>query len=156
MSGLTLKARALLDELTARVNRSDSVRRIWQVAALGECEAIPYLAPLFVAGTPVEIAAVGEAIGSLLSSATTEDLFRLDTSIREYAFWTADDSPWRRFAVSRVPAESNAVANIVLLKLLSMHADGYLREVALRSLNAIHDGSEIPFLLLRLNDWVPQ
>jgi hypothetical protein len=156
VSGLSLTARALVDGLTAGGSRSSNVARIRDIAALGECAVIPYLAPMLVAGSTAEIAAVGEAIASLLNNATTEDLFRLDVSFREYAFCTQDDSPWRRFDVSRIPRGDHSAASSVLVKLLSMHANGRVREAAVMSLDAIHDGTEIPFLLLRLNDWVPQ
>jgi hypothetical protein len=37
------------------------------------------------------------------------------------------------------------------------HHSGFVRERAVRALSDhCHDGSELPFLLLRLNDWVPQ
>jgi HEAT repeat protein len=41
-----------------------------------------------------------------------------------------------------------------LLGLLSMYPSGYVREGAIRRLANRPDGSEIPYLLIRLNDWV--
>jgi hypothetical protein len=46
---------------------------------------------------------------------------------------------------------TSAIAGI-----LSMHANGYVRQFAVKALSKFTDGSEIPFLLLRLSDWVPQ
>ncbi|MBV9850523.1 MAG: hypothetical protein JO250_12695 [Armatimonadetes bacterium] len=43
----------------------------------------------------------------------------------------------------------------LLLGLASFHGNGYVREAAVRRLDASSDG-ELPFLLLRLNDWVEQ
>ena len=43
-----------------------------------------------------------------------------------------------------------------VLGLTSFHPDGYLREKALHALAARHSGIEIPFILLRLNDWVKE
>jgi HEAT repeat protein len=42
------------------------------------------------------------------------------------------------------------------LGLASFHFNGYIREEALRRLGDVFNGTELPFLLLRLNDWVPQ
>lgn len=43
-----------------------------------------------------------------------------------------------------------------LLGILSASYNGYVREAAVRALAEFHDGFELPFLLLRANDWVPQ
>lgn len=42
----------------------------------------------------------------------------------------------------------------LILGMLSFHCDGYVRHEALRQLAVIRDGRELPFLLIRLNDWV--
>ena len=41
-----------------------------------------------------------------------------------------------------------------VLGLASFHGNGHVRERAVQLLDAIEDGSELPFLLIRLNDWV--
>ena len=38
--------------------------------------------------------------------------------------------------------------------LVSFHPSGYIRELAVRRLTRMTGGQELPFLLLRLNDWV--
>jgi len=45
---------------------------------------------------------------------------------------------------------------VAVLGLLSMVADGRVREVATSALAAQRGGNEISYLLLRVNDWVPQ
>jgi HEAT repeat protein len=40
--------------------------------------------------------------------------------------------------------------------LASFHANGFVREVAIRLLAEFDDGFELPYLLLRTNDWVPK
>ncbi len=40
--------------------------------------------------------------------------------------------------------------------LLTMHPNGFVREASLRRLAEVHSGAEIPFLLLRAGDWVPE
>jgi HEAT repeat protein len=49
--------------------------------------------------------------------------------------------------------ESNRV-NSYVLGLASSHRNGYVRHEAVRLLSAISDGTELPFLLIRQNDWV--
>jgi HEAT repeat protein len=41
-----------------------------------------------------------------------------------------------------------------VLGVTSFHRSGHVREAAVRELDRIDDGSELPFLLLRANDWV--
>lgn len=39
---------------------------------------------------------------------------------------------------------------------LSFHPSGFVREAAIHELVKVHTGDELPFLLIRANDWVPQ
>lgn len=41
-----------------------------------------------------------------------------------------------------------------VLGVLSNHHNGYVREEAVRLLSQVTDGSELPYLLVRQNDWV--
>lgn len=41
-----------------------------------------------------------------------------------------------------------------VMGLLTYHCNGYVRHEALRELAQIHDGRELPYILLSLNDWV--
>ena len=47
------------------------------------------------------------------------------------------------------PACRSAIVGFV-----SFHRNGYVRHEAVRLLSGIHDGAELPFLLIRQNDWV--
>lgn len=42
-----------------------------------------------------------------------------------------------------------------LLGIASMNASGYVREAAIQSLEKLDNPKIIPYLLMRLNDWVP-
>ncbi len=55
-------------------------------------------------------------------------------------------------AVNALPQTSATTP--VLLGLASFHASGYVRQSAIACLDRVTSGGEIPFLLLRLNDWV--
>jgi HEAT repeat protein len=81
-----------------------------------------------------------------LRTAAPEDLVALDESVRSYAGLGLQ---WNTTAARDVTR-----ADPALIPLLSMHGNGFVREEALHQLATVHDGSELPFLLLRLNDWV--
>lgn len=121
----------------------------------GERAVIPCLGALLV-GAPAERAAAGETIASFLIHATCDDLIHLDETMRKQYIPLPHGWKWKHFDASRVPSDANNAADLVLLKLLSVHPNGRVREAAVANLAAVHDGSEIPLLLLRLNDWVPE
>jgi HEAT repeat protein len=45
-------------------------------------------------------------------------------------------------------------AAVAVVGVASFHGSGFIREAAVKELATVSDGSELPFLLLRLNDWV--
>ena len=93
------------------------------------------------------------AIKALLSRIEIGDMPWLDELMRRSAYGEA----WHRLEPRELakwvgPGEPG----VLLLQLSSMHANGFVREEAVRRLSLLHDGSELPYLLLRLNDWVTQ
>jgi HEAT repeat protein len=46
--------------------------------------------------------------------------------------------------------------SVSLLGIASCHANGYVRAAAVRELGKTETGAELPFLLIRANDWVPE
>lgn len=124
-----------------------------QLACCGEPAAIPHLTSVVFSGNSEEVLRAARAIERLLSGAAIDDLPWVDELMRrgwygegrnklearELAKWVGPDEP-----------------GILLLRLSAMHPNGFVREEAVRRLRLIQDGSELPFLLLRLNDWVPQ
>jgi HEAT repeat protein len=158
MQQLSSEARTLVATLwQADVRRIFGRRASWNVNAIeqlgrmNEPAAIAYLAPALFSGQTHAKRAAARAIESLLGLLTIDDLPRLDESLRPS--W-ADDT-WRKLAPRELatlvgPDEPGAIA----LELASMHPNGFVREHAVRRLALRHDGSELPYLLLRLNDWV--
>lgn len=62
---------------------------------------------------------------------------------------------WQRQALRQDIASLDTLpTDSLLLALASFHGSGRLREVSVRRLQQCDDGSELPFLLLRCNDWV--
>lgn len=125
---------------------------------------LPRLAGLLLRGNSEQVAAATRAALTLLNATQAEDLPSLEEQVRHYVAydscfaavtpatvreWNADDGAGRRVGVQG-PRVS------VLLRLCSMHPSGFVREAAVRELARVRDGSELPFLLLRVNDWVEQ
>ncbi|HJQ82021.1 MAG TPA: HEAT repeat domain-containing protein [Lacipirellulaceae bacterium] len=141
----------LLSHLTWQ--RSASIAAVAQLGSSGEISAVPYLAPFILWSKHLADAAM-EAIGKLLMHATGEELVQLDEQVRcRYFSWQRDE--WHSIKPRQVrrllpPTEARAA----VFGVLSFHPSGYVREEAIRRLAAIRDGSEVPFLLIRLNDWV--
>ena len=92
---------------------------------------------------------------SLIASVRPQDLPTWDYSIRDmsgsYWYETALDRAARAITTAE-PGEGLCSA----LCVLSSSGDGYIREAAVRELNTCAGEIEMPFLLWRCADWVPQ
>lgn len=137
-----------------RTGAHEKVRTIEKVAASEEAMAIlPLLSQLFDSSSEV-IDAAADAVARLVATCPPEDLYELDGQLRWQSEW--DVGPQWLFLLSREignlpkPKQSQAA----ILGLASFHGDGYVRQTAVRLLDGVSDGSELPFLLIRMNDWV--
>lgn len=83
---------------------------------------------------------------------------RTDDALRSWLriYYRAQSPEWLRgeedVRTLRVPADAEAA----VVGLLGAHNSGYIREAAVRRLALVRGGDEMPPLLLRANDWVPQ
>ena len=101
--------------------------------------------------SPVEKAAL-ETASRLVLAACPRDLVQLDRFIQESRLrWTLL-FPLLKARVLWDAAERTT--SIGLLAIACSNPDGHVREEALCKIESCHDGSELPFLLLRLDDWV--
>lgn len=128
------------------------------MAGCDEPAAIPYIAPVLLFGEREELAPAVRAIVALLSRVRAEDLIWLDERMRgSWVFGFEYGEEWRQLSPQALalwvgPGEPGTL----LLRLSTFHANGFVREEAVRRLSLISDGTELPYLLLRLTDWVPQ
>jgi HEAT repeat protein len=126
------------------------------LAALGELaepHALPTIARFLVARRQRVRSAAARAVAATLDAIPIKDLPWLDQMLRgrsEYSTWPASSTGW---VVTRDRTDDPEGAG---LRLHSMHPSGYVREAALRAMRAEAHGAELPFVLLRLNDWVPE
>jgi HEAT repeat protein len=97
-------------------------------------------------------------IDSLMNSLSAKDLIWFDQYFRQRTMtWSYYDSEWSNLKPKKITFFTRFPGSQVsLLALLSLHNNGFIREEALKRLCLMEDGREIPYILLRLNDWVDQ
>ncbi|MBI5757050.1 MAG: HEAT repeat domain-containing protein [Planctomycetales bacterium] len=129
------------------------VEIIRQIRDAGEPAAI---APLlyFLTGSNDEVVkAAADTIETLVCGLSQPDLVLAENSIRSTCCWSQDGGWWNLtpIALRKLAGLTNSPA---VWGMASFHHSGYVREAAVRLLGTVRDGRELPFLLLRLNDWV--
>lgn len=157
---LSEETKRLLEELdqpassiTRLVRLSDSSAGVVdRIGASGEAAAIPYVLPYVFDKRRSVARAAARAAASLLSGVPVSELPWLDARLRERSTW------WPGWFGMK-SADLRALAQFedsqpALLRLATCHPSGYVREASLKALESAFDGAELPFLLIRLNDWV--
>ena len=99
-----------------------------------------------------------EEIHQIISELSPLDLAALDQRVRES--WTAyryyNLHNWQSLRPSDVGRLAQSKFAVSLVGLTSSHFNGHVREAAIFELASRRTGKELPFLLIRLNDWVSQ
>lgn len=178
MRGLTDEARGRIDRIFDRsraakraVPPADAAWSLREIGRLGEPAALPYVLPFlvdervlgrlgravtrWVGGAPPGVVVAARAAASELAErSSVDDLIALDRAIRS-AFGAYRVTAW--CALESLDLLLSGLAGeprTAVLGLASFHANGFVREAAVRELAQQDDGAELPFLLIRLNDWV--
>lgn len=94
-------------------------------------------------------AAAADEIAAWFTSLPVSALAHIDLAVRGISEYRA------AFVLDDVPRLAKLESAWAALGLASMAPDGHVREAAIRELARRHE-HEIPFLVLRANDWVPQ
>lgn len=99
-----------------------------------------------------------EEIHQIISELSPLDLATLDQRVREslMAYRYYDLHNWQTLRPSDVGRLAQSKFATSLIGLASSHFSGYVREAAVVELASQRTGKELPFLLIRLNDWVSQ
>jgi HEAT repeat protein len=129
-----------------------------QIRAKDEPAVIPdILYLIFSKDEDVSIASI-TTIDKLLSGLSAKNLIWFDQYFRQRtSSWPHYNSDWNNLNPSKIKLISKFHGfQLSLLALMSFHSSGYVREEALKRLDLVNSGGEIPFILLRLNDWVDQ
>jgi hypothetical protein len=125
-----------------------------QVAQQGEPGAISVvISYLFSPSAEVRIAA-SRTVHSLLDRLPPERLRHLGDMFSESSGWFIGHE-WERLTPAGAHSLiTEASTRTSVVGLLSFHRNGYVRHEAVRLLAQSHDASELPYVLIRQNDWV--
>jgi HEAT repeat protein len=125
-----------------------------RIAEQRESVCVPVIARcLFSPSTEVRIAAC-RAIHHILAPLPPDDLLLLSGVIGWSWGWYVSDA-WDNLKPTDIASlVADALCRSTILGFASFHRNGYVRHEAVRLLSGIHGGSELPFLLIRQNDWV--
>jgi hypothetical protein len=110
------------------------------------------------AGDPARTDAAAGELRDLVRQMDARQWVRTDEALRSWLriYYRARSPEWlggeEDVRTLRVPADAEAA----VVGLLAAHNSGYIREAAVRRLALVRGGDEMPPLLLRANDWVPQ
>jgi hypothetical protein len=135
---------------------SHKVTTLALISDTSDPAAIPDIVSLLLNPNRRVAQAAANAVSALAGTLNPADLPWLDQQMRQrspyrwsYPSAWADMKP-EHVGFLRLFGESSVSA----LGMASFHFSGYVREESLRKLSESEDGTELPFLLLRLNDWV--
>lgn len=144
---------SLIDRLGLRTD--SRVQAIRALGATGLIDVVPHLVAFIFESAELATEAI-DAIDLLMVAASDEQLLQLDEQIRsELPWWASRTLRGVPYTVLQLTEDSNR--NLATIYgVLSCHPNGHVREAAVRVLSGIRDGSELPYLLIRLNDWVAQ
>ena len=159
------KTRELLNQLRRRRGFLDAfrgappeVRVLKQIGNSHELDAVDEVLPFVLSDRRDVANAAAEAIHQILEKRTSEELRELEVSLRHqdsYSEYYAYE--WFKLSPNTIERLINfADASVSVLGLATFHWNGYVREAAIKKLDLINTGAEIPYLLLRVNDWVAE
>lgn len=117
---------------------------------------IPAIFELLLTSSPELKMRAAQVLYKYVSPLNILELSRLDSLFREHTslHWSYDwkkENPESLFIPNMSEEEKT-----VILGLCSFHPNGYFREKALHKLAQQNTGKELPYLLLRYNDWVQE
>jgi HEAT repeat protein len=157
------QTRALIQQLIAPVSLWENLKgsrdEVGILSAIGnsnEPSAIIDILPFILAGRREVAESAAVAVHKLLLKTSANELIWLDWGLRRrpsysgYYFYE-----WHKMSPKQLDLlESFGDASVWLLGMASFHHSGFVREAAIVRLDLITSGVELPFLILRINDWV--
>jgi len=165
MKAISRSTRALIDNLDQSFDwkkrlyapdpKPEIIRRI---AETGEFAAVPEIVSFALSNNQEVRQAAASAIHTLMHLAPSSSLAWLDQRMRELSPHLGHHRlHWHQLRPSQLMhLENFQSASVSLLGVASFHSSGYVREEAIHRLAKIMTGMELPFLLIRLNDWVSE
>lgn len=139
-------------------NRKNLESLLRQVSNSQESATIPYILPFILAKKPDLKATAARAIDSLVKTLPLADLFWLDELMRSPVGMIEGTKDWCKWQQINPENIDDLLtfegASLSIIGVASFHRNGYVREAAIKKLAEYFTGAELPFLLVRLNDWV--
>ncbi|HUQ03394.1 MAG TPA: hypothetical protein VM261_12915 [Kofleriaceae bacterium] len=156
MRAFSDETQALIDEIAGHAtDRSDPRTALGSIVRDGDPWVIPRIIGLVLDERRDVAEAAGDAVAALRQHVGVRDLGLFDRAFRGLPEWGHPlNMRWTRLRPDALRALASLRAGPVLLQLAMCHADGFVREEAIRRSATCADGSEVGFLLVRANDWV--
>ncbi|MDQ3480115.1 MAG: HEAT repeat domain-containing protein, partial [Actinomycetota bacterium] len=129
------------------LTEEEEARQIEQIGKARELASVPPLVNFLYGRTPVLAETAATAIERIVDACGPLQLSQLDAMVR-------DVSEWRAPPITAKDVLPLSFGRVGTLGVLSSHVSGYVREAGVHALAGVQDGRELPFLLIRLNDWV--
>lgn len=130
-----------------------------RIAAAQTPKEIPDLLPFAFGATGESRAAAIRALHALIQDASFRDLLLVEETTRHRGPYTREGYfAWFGFQPTMLPKLGKRAGEAAssVLGVASFHPNGHVREMAVRGLDVLSNGKELPFLLIRMNDWVSQ
>lgn len=142
----------LLNRLVGQENRQKEL-----LAAIGErdeCAVLPALLPFALSRDRAVAEVAASTVSKLVLLLPKTSLAVFEEAVRSVLLGFDMNHRLTQDDINRLASLGERAAGVVALA--TMDVDGYVREAALRQLACISGASELPFVLVRLNDWVEQ
>jgi HEAT repeat protein len=127
-----------------------------QLADVGEVAALPCVVRFLSSSDEETLRCLRRTIATLIARLSLNQLMHF-TELFDWASEWYTNNLWGKLTPSRIGAiagDRHEVGHALVLGLFTFHRSGFVRHEAVRLLSMVTDGTEIPFLLLRQNDWV--
>ena len=135
----------------------DDAAILSEIGNSGEPAAIIDIIPFILANSSGIATAAARSVHKLVLGGTTNELVELEQVLRKRSSYSGDYLyEWHKLSPGQLGLlERFEDALVSLLGIASFHQNGYVREAAINRLALVTTGAELPFLILRVNDWVP-
>lgn len=144
----------LVDQLHRTTRAEAAVALLARIAGAGEPLAAPRIMSLVLDDRPAVAAAAEQAVVALRRRVGLRALGAFDRAFRHRSAFRTEELRWHRLPSEQVRSLAARSHGPTLVQLATCHPSGHVREEAIRCCAVHADGSEVPFLLLRANDWV--
>jgi hypothetical protein len=149
------KKKSFISNLIKSEQVSSEIFLIGEVSSIG---SIRYIAPYILhSNTKVKDLAVNQ-IHKLISSVSDLDLNWLDESIRGGHYFDYDSNiqrAWYQLTPEQISTLDFSKPHLIsVLKVLSCHSSGFVREASIKKLINLDKCEAIKLLIIRANDWV--